>query len=769
MRAGVADRRRGRVVFLGVCLTAALLALAPEGASQPASGWGTPVALETAMEIVSQVDVAMDGLGNAVAVWRMPDAGVGSIWSNRFVLGTGWGAAELLELDTGTASRPGIALDADGDGVAVWIQFDGIRNNLWASRYAPGVGWGTPELLEVNNNTVSDPVVAMSPGGSAVAVWRQSDGTAQRVWAARLDAGTGWGAPLIINAQFANVLFPKVAMDAGGNATAVWAEGFPVESIYANRYTAGAGWGTAQLLETGVGTAQFPRVAMASGEAIAVWAQSPNGLNSLFANRFFPGTGWGTATEVDVLPFNVRLNFDVKMDGQRNAVAAWEQLDAGSVGHLYASRFVPASGWGVPEAIESFTFDPEEDLEMAMDTEGNAMVVWRHAGRIVANRFLEGVGWGTAEPIDVFGAGDPFSPQVAMDPEGNAMAAWVQFTGTQDDAMANRFRVDDVPPALTITSPTAALTNDPSVTVAGTTEPGAAVTINGEPTTVEASGSFSRTFVLADGTHEFVVVAADIEGNTNQTTVTITVDTVAPLLALTSPTAAVTNNPQVTAAGVTEPGAGVTVDGVPVSVDVTGAFSHTLTLPEGTHNLVVVATDAAGNSNSVSAAITVDTTAPSLSITGPAEGTTTQVASVTITGLTEPGVDLFVNGLGVPVAGDGTFGVQVALAEGPNTLRVTARDVAGNVATASVNVTYTNPIPTLENDLAQTMDDLSATQASLQDTQQTLSNVESGLAAVNATVSLLLALLIVFAGATSGLAFLLWNERRRARGGRSSG
>jgi hypothetical protein len=43
----------------------------------------------------------------------------------------------------------------------------------------------------------------------------------------------------------------QVAMDAGGNAIAVWeqSDGTRV-NIWANRYAVGGGWGTAQLIET---------------------------------------------------------------------------------------------------------------------------------------------------------------------------------------------------------------------------------------------------------------------------------------------------------------------------------------------------------------------------------------------------------------------------------------------------------------------------------------------------------------------------------------
>ncbi|MEX0605565.1 MAG: Ig-like domain-containing protein [Marinobacter sp.] len=63
-----------------------------------------------------------------------------------------WGSAALIETDAaGDARFPHVALDADGNGLAVWNQSDGDRNNIWANRYVTGVGWGTAELIEADD------------------------------------------------------------------------------------------------------------------------------------------------------------------------------------------------------------------------------------------------------------------------------------------------------------------------------------------------------------------------------------------------------------------------------------------------------------------------------------------------------------------------------------------------------------------------------------------------------------------------------------------
>ena len=78
----------------------------------------------------------MDGNGNALAVWYQSDGTHDSIWANRYVVGTGWGNATLIETDNaGDGAPPQIAMDGDGNALAVWLQSDGTRYNVWANRF----------------------------------------------------------------------------------------------------------------------------------------------------------------------------------------------------------------------------------------------------------------------------------------------------------------------------------------------------------------------------------------------------------------------------------------------------------------------------------------------------------------------------------------------------------------------------------------------------------------------------------------------------------
>jgi len=93
----------------------------------------------------------------------------------------------------------------------------------------------------------------------------------------------------------------------------------------------------------------------------------------------------------------------------------------------------------------------------------------------------------------------------------------------------------------------------------------------------------------------------------------------------------------------------------------------------------------------------VDKTAPTLTVTAPADKSTVNTATVKVTGKATDNVAVTVvsvNDAPVTLLPDGTFATTVTLAEGDNTIVVKAFDAAGNVATQTLTVTYQKTAPT---------------------------------------------------------------------------
>jgi hypothetical protein len=409
--------------------------------------WGAATLIETD-NTGSAFDprVAMDASGNALAVWQQSDGTRYNIWSNRYTAGTGWGTAALIETDNaGLATSPQIAIQANGTALAVWVQSDGTQRHVVANRYTPGTGWGTAAPIETDNaGRASDPQVAIDANGNALAVWSKEALPHANIMASRYTAGTGWGAATLIETDNAGAAtHPRIAFDASGNALAVWLQSDGThDNVWANRYTVGTGWGTAALVETGmVGDAAGPQIAMdGSGNALAVWTKFDGTNLQTMSNRYSVGPGWGTATILDTGNGGTP---QVAFDAGGNALAVWVQ-SGGAHYNIKSSRYTAGTGWGPAAFLETDSAGDAGSPQIAFDASGNALAVWSKSDgtrlNIWSRRYTTGSGWGTAGLIETDNAGDANAPQIALGANGNALAVWYQSDGTRTNIWSNRFQ-----------------------------------------------------------------------------------------------------------------------------------------------------------------------------------------------------------------------------------------------------------------------------------------------------------------------------------------
>ena len=348
-----------------------------------------------------------------------------------------WHAPERIDSGSYSTLKPQIAVNASGEAVAIWRQFDGVALSAWVSHRDPINGWDVPQAIETGNDgNVFHPQVAINDAGQVVAVWEQYDGTTYNVWANRYDPQSGWGTAerIEFNTIDGRIYFrPQVAIDPAGNALVVWqkSNGHAV-SIWANHYDADMGWGTAELLEeVELSPAFDPRVAMdASGNGLVVWEQRDGRRFNVMANRYVAEAGWTGAVEIETAEGSA-FDPQIAMDRDGNAVAVWEQYD-GERFNVWSNNFSPNTGWGAAQYVEQnpvgggLYFRPQ----IAVSDEGHAVAVWQqfdgHNISIWANRQVGG-NWAQAKVIEPTDHASAFGPEVAMDPAGNAVVVWEQL------------------------------------------------------------------------------------------------------------------------------------------------------------------------------------------------------------------------------------------------------------------------------------------------------------------------------------------------------
>jgi len=190
-------------------------------------------------------DVAMDSDGNFAIVWASDGSDDSSwgIYGQRFATdGTPQGGEfRLNSYTTDKQVRPKVAMDADGDFVAVWQSFgqDGSGYGIYARRYDPA---GNAKGAETRVNQTTEhwqmtPAVDMDVDGNYVVTWSSfnqdnQDASDYGIYARMLLAdGSDWvdpsnGLPLRefrVNATVdGNQVTPDIGVDADGDFTVVW-------------------------------------------------------------------------------------------------------------------------------------------------------------------------------------------------------------------------------------------------------------------------------------------------------------------------------------------------------------------------------------------------------------------------------------------------------------------------------------------------------------------------------------------------------------------
>jgi hypothetical protein len=283
------------------------------------------------------------------------------------------------------------------------------------------------------------------------------------------------------------------------------------------------------------------------------------------------------------------------------------------------------------------------------------------------------------EPVEIEQSTLNFSARVALAEGPNTINI------TAVDPIFNVFSVlrtvirHSLPPDLTIDVPPGGLLlNRTVLVVRGSTEPGAYVLVNGVPAMVLPDGSFESELRLLEGQNNLTVFSADQYRNSAWANRTIVVDTVPPEIVVLQPgNGSVTNRPRTTVAGRCEAGAAVLFSGSLLGA-ADGNFTASANLTEGGNLLLFSAVDAAGNRNSTTLFLWLDTVPPAAAVLFPPDGLPVNYPTINITGTTEPGVAVACRGGTVLSDGLGSFSILYPLQNGPNTISIELRDPAGN-------------------------------------------------------------------------------------------
>ena len=151
----------------------------------------TPMALETDNSgDASAPQLALNASNQAHVIWHQSDGTNQHVWSN-YYSGAEWGGPQLLDETSDIDSRhPRIAIDEQGNAFALWLEIHESKQSIWASTYGTANNWSTPKLIEENDDTNAySPRIAINANGDPLAIWSQQalETNDAKIWTNRYD------------------------------------------------------------------------------------------------------------------------------------------------------------------------------------------------------------------------------------------------------------------------------------------------------------------------------------------------------------------------------------------------------------------------------------------------------------------------------------------------------------------------------------------------------------------------------------------------------
>ncbi len=345
-------------------------------------------------------------------------------------------------------TSPDIAMDANGDFVAVWISHfkDGNSNDIVGRLFDSNA---SPIGDEFRINTTQlgsqeEPSVAADAAGNFVVAWQGPGITEEDIFARRFEPnGQPLGAEFLVNTNTAGrQLHPRVAVSKTGAFVIVWehyeffapfdawdicgrlydCNGFPVGSEF-----------TANL----VYQCRYPDVAMDGyGNFAIVWTQddSWHSYNLIMARQYnADGTPKANPFEVSTGEFYTISHPSIAMDGTGHFIVTWEAAPSSAeLNDIHARRY-HFNGLPLCEQfrVNVTTAGMQRYPKAAINSKRQFVIVWDSntpgsgEGNILGRRFDSSSNpIGDEFQVNTYVVGDQEYPVVAIEETGEFVAAW---------------------------------------------------------------------------------------------------------------------------------------------------------------------------------------------------------------------------------------------------------------------------------------------------------------------------------------------------------
>jgi hypothetical protein len=284
--------------------------------------------------------------------------------------------------------------------------------------------------------------VSGAPDGSVLATWVESVGIYDSVVAADLSPAGVWGAHAVVATSNVTLYNIEAARNAEGDVAVVWvAEGSPETIWSAERLSAGS-WSLPTLVDNGTAgdfLRGWPQVQVGpSGRLFLAWTTSNGSAPVLHAAVANPGSALAGPTTLNRGPYDAS-GLSLAAGPSGDALAMWFEWNDTPLfpeSDLMLSHFVQGSGWSAPEFGIAAYLSPMVSgapvqppfAEASTDAANTTTLVWfgsnaTAAGLVAAQRSPSG-NWSAPALLVEGTAGSAETLALTPSPDGSFLVGW---------------------------------------------------------------------------------------------------------------------------------------------------------------------------------------------------------------------------------------------------------------------------------------------------------------------------------------------------------
>lgn len=184
--------------------------------------WSEPIELSGSLELVKNVQLATDQNGNAIVSWTRKVEDHTVIQANIKSSSGAWsGAVDLSDSDQ-NSDFSSLTMTPNGSALIAWQQSDGIYSVIKGAKKSLNGHWSLPFDLTLTGQDASQPYVTADSFNTYAVVWKRSDGFNFVIQSSKSLKGNKWSETSTLSLTGEDASTPQLDIDKLGNSVVVW-------------------------------------------------------------------------------------------------------------------------------------------------------------------------------------------------------------------------------------------------------------------------------------------------------------------------------------------------------------------------------------------------------------------------------------------------------------------------------------------------------------------------------------------------------------------